>query len=508
MKHILILIGVLLAGCSTFTDYPDQTAKAREAFSQGKFDPAYDQLKEGTESDLDQVCYVLERGMIAHVAGQYARSNKSFETALALFEKYEEDRAAAEATEETTSVLLNEKTIPYKGEMFEKTLIHVFWGINYLGQGRDQKHLDEANVEIRRANERLREIREEFEEEFEEAKGQTQADSGGQSIDTSHAIGEVTKEIEAQRQEQAKGLRTVENVYDVSFAHYLSALIYEEQADRGFSYELDNARISYERVHSIYPEFPLIGEDLLRISKKLNDPEAYKKWVAAFGKEWEPREKLGEIVVLCACGHSPQKESMEIRFPVFIPGLMSSPLDAVYGKIAIPKFVPRPTPDEYVGLLVDETEVARSYVLTDVEATSVQFLWDRMTVFGIKQAIRVTVKTAAQVIARKQAEAVGGGGKKGFLTSLGVGIAGAVATEVTEQADLRSWLTLPRDLQILRVRVPAGEHDLEIAAHGAGGTTVGTGKIGKVTVPEGGRIFVNARSIGANVFAQVTGGEP
>src|SRR5699024_11520368 len=48
-----------------------------------------------------------------------------------------------------------------------------------------------------------------------------------------------------------------------------------------------------------------------------------------------------------------------------------------------------------------------------------------------------------------------------------LGLLGAFSTQiynlVSEQADLRSWLTLPASAQVARLSVPAGEHTLQIS---------------------------------------------
>ena len=174
---------IAASGCSVVTDYPSETQEAQDAFAKGAFDAAYTKLEE-YQGDLDKVCYTLEKAMISHTAGDYAKSNEQFKTALGLFEQYEQEGVGSEVADQAASLLLNEKAAPYKGEMFEKALIHVFWGINYLCTAADQKTLDEANVEIRRANQRLKEMREEYEEDLAEAKGETEAEGeDGTSLD-------------------------------------------------------------------------------------------------------------------------------------------------------------------------------------------------------------------------------------------------------------------------------------------------------------------------------------
>ena len=68
---------------------------------------------------------------------------------------------------------------------------------------------------------------------------------------------------------------------------------------------------------------------------------------------------------------------------------------------------------------------------------------------------RRVVKKATVVTAKNSVGANG-------LTALGMDLAG-VAWEATESADTRCWGLLPRDIQVLRVEVPSGDHTLELA---------------------------------------------
>jgi hypothetical protein len=43
---------------------------------------------------------------------------------------------------------------------------------------------------------------------------------------------------------------------------------------------------------------------------------------------------------------------------------------------------------------------------------------------------------------------------------------------VTERADTRSWTTLPQEIQLQRIRLPVGEHQLSIQMKNAAGQVV------------------------------------
>ena len=80
-------------------------------------------------------------------------------------------------------------------------------------------------------------------------------------------------------------------------------------------------------------------------------------------------------------------------------------------------------------------------------------------------------------------------------------IVGNVFTFVSERADLRAWQTLPATWQAARVFLPAGRHELRVAAPGAPACALGT-----FDLEPGETMFVVARTVGPHVYAYPIGG--
>jgi len=68
----------------------------------------------------------------------------------------------------------------------------------------------------------------------------------------------------------------------------------------------------------------------------------------------------------------------------------------------------------------------------------------------------------------------------------------------TERADLRSWSTLPQTIEVLRIPVQPGVHDLTVNLPG-GGEVV----LGKHSFRPRRPVLVTVRSIGGRLYAQV-----
>lgn len=96
---------------------------------------------------------------------------------------------------------------------------------------------------------------------------------------------------------------------------------------------------------------------------------------------------------------------------------------------------------------LDDTAVAETELICHFQPLAVKALKEEMLGMIVRQLVRATAKGAAAQLA---SDAVGGVG------GLAVGLVGAA----TEQADRRSWLSLPCHAQIARSTVSAGQYSL------------------------------------------------
>ena len=122
--------------------------------------------------------------------------------------------------------------------------------------------------------------------------------------------------------------------------------------------------------------------------------------------------------------------------------------------IKIPDIVVPPTDVENVGVRIDGDAIGPTSSLANIEQLAVStYRASRNSIIARAVARRVIKK--ATIAAAKNSM-----GKEG-LTAIGMDIAG-IAWEATEAADTRCWGLLPRDIQLLRVEVPAGDHQLHL----------------------------------------------
>ena len=74
------------------------------------------------------------------------------------------------------------------------------------------------------------------------------------------------------------------------------------------------------------------------------------------------------------------------------------------------------------------------------------------------------------------------------------GVLANLVTAATEKADTRSWITLPRTIQMARLLVDPGTHTVEIKCYGPGGTLLETVAFEDVRVGAGEVRFLSHRT--------------
>ena len=159
--------------------------------------------------------------------------------------------------------------------------------------------------------------------------------------------------------------------------------------------------------------------------------------------------------------------------------------------IKIPDIAVPPSDVDSVGIRIDNSPIGPTSSLANIEQLAVStYRANRNSIIARAVARRVVKK--ATVVAAKNSM-----GKEG-LTAVGMDLAG-IAWEATEAADTRCWGLLPRDIQVLRVEVPAGDHQLHLNPL-LGNRPVGPSKSTPIRVVDGLNTYVicwfpDARSV-------------
>ena len=409
-----------------------------------KIQPITHALQTGTPVNLDQVLveetkgsdlilYNMERGRLAHLIGDREASLRDFNTAIEAISANDLKAtiSASKAAQNVGSILTNDNAIAYEGEGYERVMIHHYQALNFLRK----KNLEGAGVEVRRANSEQEEALKRFEDEVEKAKKQAK-----EKKVKDNGMGNVNKSY-AQMDEIAG---KVKNSFQNAYTFYLSGFIYE-LLDQG-----NDAYIDYKKALEIYPENRYLQKDVIRLAAKLymsDDLEDLKK---RFGispeKPSQDAEASGELLLLYEEGLAPQKHQIKISLPIPNAGLVS---------IAFPIYQDKWSPPTPVSVSTDNTTIGTTEPLCDIRALAVKALKEKAPMMATRQIIRAIAKGASNKLAKDQ---LGFGGE----------LAMSLINTATESADLRSWLTLPSNAQILRAPITPGKHRIGIR-HPKGG---------------------------------------
>jgi hypothetical protein len=431
---------VLLAGCGPSVNrYLLIEASLRAQDPKGA--DAVVQRAEKEYGEKSRVLYGMDRGMTLHLAGDYQQSNAVLEQA-----EDELDRLyTRKVRTETLAFMTNDTALPYEGDPYEQVLINVLKALNYavLGQWQD------ALVEARRIDHRL------------------------------NVLSDRTTE---------------KNVYrDDGFARYLSGILYESTGD------VNNAFIAYRNAyetfevarawsHTAVPS--QLRADLLRTAEALHFTQELAEYKHVFpDTRWEPRQALqhlAQVVVISYNGRAPHKEDQFLDIPISLDALQlvllnrgfslanqhsNRGVDSVlYGlngrvvRVALPRLIPQKTqvPVDTVSLIPDNgTRVTLNTELVhNVTALADKALSERMAVITSKALARAATKFAlAEATTRGAQQAAGR--DAGPWVGLLVGLLTKGLAVASEEADKRSWQTLPDEIHLARVWVPPGRYQVQ-----------------------------------------------
>jgi len=314
----LALLPAAGAACTVFTFYPQQMQGALDDFEAGKLDAAYEAVEKEYGSGLNQLLYLLEGGMILHCMGDLPRSNQIFTEANEIIRKYQEKAVVSlgQGTAQVGSLLVNEKTLPYRGEPFERVLVDTYKATNYLFQ----RDYEGARVEIRRSFQAQQENRRLHEKELE----RMEKEAGRQGIRPQPLF----RDVENSYRDQAAIVARVKNPYEDPFAYYLSAVVYE------LNREYNDAFIDLKRVEELCPGVPFVQNDLLRMARLSRLTDALPPGLP---RDAAPRfidpKTHGELLLVFGCGMAPRKRQIKITLPIPEVGLVP---------LAFPKYEPVP----------------------------------------------------------------------------------------------------------------------------------------------------------------------
>ena len=408
MRIVLcIILLCFLTGCASFGE---RTTKIRNEFASGNLERANTEIDKALndraltrrrQSDADLL--KLNRAIILLSSGQPKEAEILLREVRDNFDKHENERAKRTA-EKVVSMLLDDNTVAYSGEDYEKVLIRVFLALaNLMHDG---------------------------------------TDAPAYALQIGHKQNEIIRQgaVQDPRDSEKQVNPKAESYRQVAIGQYLIGVL-REATFRNH----DDVIRAYEAVSAWEPGFTQGQQDLYR---------------ARHGVHSRPGN--GVVYVFALVGQGPykvQRNSEVLQdaqiIATFLIALMSSrPTIPDFSPVMIPYVVrPRETVSA-IAVSVDNRWNSRTETITDIgRMAEEQFEANKPQIIA-RAVVRRTLKKGILYGAKEIADV-------SPWVSLLMDVGGMVWQSL-ETADTRCWNLLPAEIQVTRLEVPAGEHQLTL----------------------------------------------
>ncbi|MFD1259577.1 COG3014 family protein [Entomomonas asaccharolytica] len=404
-----LLLMLFLVGCSTVRNYDRELTIISQQINVGDVDAALTILESNNKKEQKDLLYYFEKGELLRLKGDLQASQAAWMSANQQVQAWEDSVKVdpARYVNNFMAFLLNDKIRRYDGYDYEKVMLTTQMALNYLAMG----DWSSARVAIRQTHEReaviakVHDLLYYKQEQIAQEKGiNTQfQDLNGYPVATLNTPSVVN----------------LKNSYQSAFSHYLAGYIYEALGDR------DLAAPGYRNAIELRPDAPVLKEALKNLTSNINRPA-----------------NQSDVLIIMQSGLAPKRDSLSISIPI--------PTNS--GIIQISVSLPVINDVGYGSKFNAITVNGRNYPLTEVtsvDAMSRRALRDDLPMILIRTVTRAATRAVAQQQLNKEVSPWAG---------LAFGLAGALL----EQADLRTWRTLPESMQIARLTLPKGKQTINL----------------------------------------------
>lgn len=387
----------MLVGCGEiFTGYGSALKNYDTAYSQNVCDD--EAIKSKVASNDDVILWSELGGSLKRNCQEYAKSNHYFDIAE---EHYKSDvdleNFGLKAIDATSGVFTNENANAYKGSIYEAIMVNVYKGLNFLSLG------DKANarVEFNRALDRQRIAKDKYHEQIQSAmKKLSQTDKNTKVRKT------LSKDflLNAYNTSLFKGFQAYGDFVN-PFATYLSAIFFLSGNDYAKARDLLKESVAMD------PQNTTITEDF-----KLSNQMLLGKY---------PQKP--SIWLIYENGKSLKKSEFALNLPLY---LVSNRV--LYVGVSMPTLKEQSSSYPYLFLNDKKTQIIAN--MDDIIKTEFKI---QLPFIITKALTRTILKTFTQTQLYRQNEALG--------------ILMAFFNAFSNRADTRSWVSLPKNFQAVRV---------------------------------------------------------
>ncbi len=396
---------VSFSGCASHYDH---VWSVREAYFAGHLTEADEQIEKHLKKHKrESDAFLLDKAMIELAAGRPKNAERILRGVRDRFDNLEEK----DVGEFTASMLTDDTRRAYAGEDYEKVLIRAMLSLsNLMSDGGDAG-----------------------------AYALQMVDKQQQIINV--AIEKQKKETDNPPEELA--------YKQVALGPYIRAMLAEESP-----LTLDEAARARVQVASWEPNFRDAQADVQRAQ--------YEKPVAP---------DHGVLYVFALVGRGPIKQEKE-EIPTqaalliadrIVNAFSNRSIPPTLAPVKVPQVINFPSTAESVSVRVDGELKGQTATIVDVGTMAARQQEAHYPEIVARAVARRVIKKGAIYAAQEVADV-----DKGSPLSLAVMAAG-IAWEATENADTRCWGLLPDTIQVLRVELPVGDHEVALRPASRGG---------------------------------------
>ena len=414
---LLFLFISVIVSCTTMADYDFSTVEQNT--SQGRFTVAADLLKQDANriyTQHDQVLYGLDQGMLLHFAGKSDEST----TFLSQAEQKIFDYYSKSITQGIGAYITNDTVMDYSGETYEDIYTNIFMALNYI----DKNDTENAMVEIRRFDNKLKEVSAQYQNQIYQMKSQVDQK---QIVDNSQIIS--TSNIE---------------FHNSALARYLSMILYRAEGD------ISSAQVDMNLLNSAF----------------VTEPDLYTFTLpTTLKEELVVDETKARLNLISFTGKAPVKyeESTRIVFP-----------DGLYYKIAYPGMQKRGSSVNSIRLVAKNELTGEVYNANAEKIESIEniafdtFKQKQALVYG-RALVRSLFKTSTTAIFGSMEEKSTTNEDKTLYRMLRS--FSSIANEITERADVRTSRYFPALASVTGISLPPGTYTITVSYADVAGRT-------------------------------------
>ncbi|WP_405600254.1 MULTISPECIES: COG3014 family protein [unclassified Pseudoalteromonas] len=421
-RSIILSFSFILSGCSTigfsdlFNDYATQMTPVRNAIENNNIEEARSLIAKNNTTHSSYLLNQLEQARLDDFAKRADDAQNKFEN---VYKQMQSKRAAAKiqvsaGLEQSNALFTNDSVITYVPPAYEMSMLHSYKALNYVYKN----DVESALVEIRRAN-------------------KVQVDA---LVENDKDVDSIAKEAQRHYPSMNNITRKIKNGFQNAYTFYLSALLYQSAK------QYDDAYIDYKKALAIEPNNIYLQRDVMRLAKKQGFEQDLNEFKQRFSDAPSMAANQGEVIVLFEQGLVPKQDEFKLRLPIY-----TSRDDMRFYSLAIPVYKDNAYVRRVNNINIDTQNLALS-PLVHIEALAAKTLEDAISAKVARQVLRLIAKEKVRAELARSAGDVGN-------------ILANIYNLASEQADTRSWLTLPNQISVARDTLNVGVHSLYVGTH-------------------------------------------